>query len=96
MDYANELFQKDIQEAVSYLKSIGCSEIYLFGSLASGDATESSDIDIAVRGIPAEKFFYIYGQLMFRLSHEVDLVDLDLQEEFGNELQRSGSLKRVA
>lgn len=85
----------DVISAIDYLKSVGCSEIYLFGSLANGNASDSSDIDIAVRGINPDDFFYVYGQLMYRLQHRVDLVDLDLQEKFGNLLINSGELKRV-
>lgn len=44
---------RDIEIVTDYLKSVGCSKIYLFGSAAAGDASESSDLDIAVRGIPA-------------------------------------------
>lgn len=89
-------FQSDIEHAVDYLKSVGCSEIYLFGSLESGEPRSDSDIDIAVRGIQADQFFYIYGELMSRLKHRVDLVDLDLQKGFGQILVDSGSLRRVA
>lgn len=89
-------FQADVEAAVRYLISKGCSEIYLFGSLGSGASRQSSDIDIAVRGIRPEEFFAIYGELMTRLQHEVDLVDLDLQERFGRTLQDSGNLRRVA
>ena len=89
-------FQSDIEHAVEYLKSVGCSEIYLFGSLQSGESRTDSDIDIAVRGIEPEQFFYIYGELMSRLNHRVDLVDLDLQKDFGKTLVDSGSLRRVA
>ncbi|GAB6090723.1 nucleotidyltransferase family protein [Spirochaeta dissipatitropha] len=93
---SNERFNEDVLSAIDYLKSVGCSEIYLFGSLVNGNASDSSDIDIAVRGINPDDFFYIYGQLMYRLQHRVDLVDLDLQEKFGNLLINSGELKRVA
>lgn len=89
-------FRADVEIAVRYLTSKGCSEVYLFGSLGSGASREPSDIDIAVRGIRAEEFFAVYGELMTRLQHDVDLVDLDLQADFGRTLQDSGSLLRVA
>ena len=89
-------FHADVETAVRYLISKGCSEIYLFGSLGSGASRVTSDIDIAVRGIRPEEFFAIYGELMTRLQHEVDLVDLDLQASFGRTLVDSGSLRRVA
>ncbi len=88
-------FHKDISNVVSYLNSIGLEEIYLFGSIARNEATEDSDIDIAVRGIKAEEFFQVYGELMMRTSHTLDLIDLNLQESFGKQLSNSGELKRV-
>lgn len=93
---SDQRFNADVISAIDYLKSVGCTEIYLFGSIAHGNANDSSDIDIAVRGISPEDFFYIYGQLMYRLQHRVDLIDLDLQEKFGNILINSGELKRIA
>lgn len=92
----DQRFSEDVQSAIQLLQSVGCSEIYLFGSLARGTAEEDSDIDIAVRGIPAEKFFNVYGQLLMNLAHDIDLVDLDLQEEFGRELLSSTEMVRVA
>ena len=86
----------DLDRAVEYLKSIGCTEIYVFGSAARGDAREDSDLDIAVRGIPADKFFTFYGELMTRLSRPVDLIDLDLQRRFGEQLVACADLRRVS
>ena len=88
-------FHKDISNAISYLNSLGLEEIYLFGSLVRNEANENSDIDIAVRGIKAEDFFHIYGELMMKTSHTIDFIDLDLQESFGEQLTNSGELKRV-
>lgn len=89
-------FLADVETAVRYLTSKGCSEVYLFGSLGNGAARETSDIDIAVRGIKAEELFAVYGELMGQLQHPVDLIDLDLQASFSQTLEESGSLRRVA
>ena len=88
--------KEDLDRAAEYLKSIGCREIYVFGSAARGDEREGSDLDIAVRGIPADRFFAVYGELMTRLSRPVDLVDLDLQQRFGEQLLADAHLRRVA
>ena len=88
--------QDDLTRAIEYLKSVGCKEIFVFGSTARGDYREDSDLDIAVRGLPAERFFAVYGELMTRLSRPVDLVDLDLQERFGKQLLAGSELRRVA
>jgi predicted nucleotidyltransferase len=74
----------------------GCTEIFVFGSTARGDYKEDSDLDIAVRGVSAEKFFAVYGELMSRLSRPVHLANLDLQERFGKQLLSTSELRRVA
>lgn len=89
-------FLPDLQIAIEYLKSIGCSEVYVFGSIGHGGSHTQSDIDIAVRGIQPDKFFFVYGELISRLQHGVDLVDLDLQKDFGQSLLETGQLRRVA
>ena len=92
----NQSFLSDLEVAIDYLKSIGCFEIYLFGSLSENNTHADSDIDIAVRGIQAKDFFMVYGELMTRMKHKVDLIDLDLQKEFGERLEKTGCLKKVA
>ncbi len=94
-EYGEE-FREDLRNAVSYLKSVGCAEIYVFGSVEKGTHREGSDIDIAVRGVSPDQFFAVYGELMTRLAHSVDLVDLDLQPDFGKRLVASARLRRVA
>ncbi|MBI1764239.1 MAG: nucleotidyltransferase domain-containing protein [Acidobacteria bacterium] len=88
-------FEQDIQHAVEILKSGGCSEVFLFGSLAEGRAHEHSDIDLAVRGCPTGEFFPLFGELMFELHHSVDLIDLDAPDPFAQFLLQHGVLKRV-
>ncbi len=88
-------FQPDIDRAVAILKAGGCSEVFLFGSLAEGRAHEHSDIDLAVRGCPTSAFFHLYGELMFELRHAVDLIDLDAPDPFAQFLLQQGVLKRV-
>lgn len=95
-DFIDFRFREDLETAVHYLKAVGCTEIYIFGSLSAGQAHSQSDIDIAVRGLQPEKFFSVYGELMIKLNHRVDLVDLDLQKQFGDSLISNGNLRRVA
>ena len=88
-------FQPDLDRAVAILKDGGCSEVFLFGSLAEGRAHENSDIDLAVRGCPTGAFFRLLGELMFELRHAVDLVDLDAPDPFAQFLLQHGALKHV-
>ena len=91
----NSSFQPDIDRAVAILKAGGCSEVFLFGSLAQGRAHEHSDLDLAVRGCPTGAFFQLYGQLMGTLDHRVDLVKLDTADPFAQFLLEHGELLRV-
>ena len=88
-------FHADVIKAADILKSAGCGECYVFGSIADGRAGESSDIDLAVRGLPPEKFFYVYGQLSMQISRMIDLVDLDDGSRFSQKLQRREAMTRV-
>lgn len=88
-------FHEDLHNVVIYLNSIGIEEIYLFGSIARNEANETSDIDIAVRGIKSQDFFQVYGELLMKVTHHFDLVDLNLQEEFGNRLIKDKQLERL-
>ena len=53
--------------------------MYLFGSLASGDARPDSDVDLAVlapRPLPHDRLVRVREELAERLRRDVDLVDL--------------------
>jgi len=89
-------YQADIEKAISLLQQIGCTEIYIFGSVARGTSHDLSDLDFAVRGCPAEKFYYAVGKLISELSHPVDLIDLDRDIHFSQFLKENGDLVRVA
>ena len=69
--------KKEINEAVSLLvDKYGARRVFLFGSFARGESGEGSDIDLAVEGLPESEFFNAYGELLYTLSREVDLLDL--------------------
>ncbi len=90
-----EAFRSDIERAVEILKEGGCSEVFLFGSLAEGRSRESSDIDLAVRGCSPKRFFELLGKLLRSLSRSVDLVDLDSQDPFAKYLLDESELIRI-
>lgn len=91
-----ESHKKDIRTAVDILNREGCKEIYLFGSLAKGDYSERSDIDLAVKGIEKKSFFKILGKLLIALDHPVDLINLEKEDRFSAMLKKKGVLVRVA
>ncbi len=90
-----DAFQEDIRRAVEILKSAGCTDIFLFGSLTKERAGADSDLDLAIRGCPPGNFFHLLGQLMFELDHPVDLVDLDSADPFARYLEEKGNLIRI-
>ena len=68
------------RKAAKLLRSkFGAKEIILFGSLARrGGFTLFSDIDLAARGIPSERFFAVVGAVTgFSADFKIDLVELE-------------------
>jgi len=95
MPNISSAIQSDIDKAADILKSAGCIECYIFGSVSEGRADDKSDIDIAIRGLPPEKFFYVYGQLALHIRRAIDLVDLDDGTRFSQKLRRREAMTRV-
>jgi len=89
------IYESDLHRAVEILKGAGCTQIFLFGSLATGQVSDQSDIDLAVRGCPKGKFFHLLGRLVFELKHPVDLVNLDSRDAFARYLEEKKELLRV-
>ena len=87
--------KKDIERAVKILTDAGCKEVFVFGSLAEGNAEAGADIDLAIRGCPPGKFFNLLGRLLLELDHPVDLVDLDKNKALESYLVREGILLHV-
>ena len=87
--------REDIERAIEILKEEGCSEVFLFGSAATGGHQKFSDLDIAVRGCPKGRFFHVWARLFMNLSRPVDLVKLDSGDPFAQFLLTGGELLRV-
>lgn len=88
-------FQQDVAQAVEILKQEGCSEVYLFGSGATSNVLDDSDIDLAVRGCPPERFFRVFGMLLIELERSVDLIDLDAPNAFVQHLLNKEQIIRI-
>jgi predicted nucleotidyltransferase len=88
-------YRKDIEKATNLLKKEGCETVYLFGSMVTGKIHQNSDIDIGVKGLPAEKFFKVYSKLYMDLDNKVDLVDFDYDNQFFSLLERIGEVVKV-
>ena len=90
-----EAYQKNVRRAVKILKGAGCTDIFLFGSLATGNIRGESEIDLAIRGCPKGEFFHLLGRLLFELDYPVDLVNLDRQDAFARYLDKEGELLQI-
>jgi predicted nucleotidyltransferase len=90
-----EPYRRQIRRAASILREAGCTQVFLFGSLATGEIKDRSDIDLAVRGCPRGEFFLVLGRLILELDYPVDSVNLDSQDAFARYLEREGDLLQV-
>ena len=85
-----------IRRAAEVLKSFGAKEVYLFGSAATGQMDEHSDIDLAVTGLPPGVFFTAWAKAVREFpGREMDLVDLDKGDAFSKYLIENGDLHLV-
>ncbi len=90
------ILEERVKEAVAALIEAGATEVYLFGSAATGTLREDSDIDLAVRGLPDAVFFKAMGRVGSILQMPVDLVTLDDDTPFTRYLKEENELIRVA
>jgi predicted nucleotidyltransferase len=88
-------YQADAERAVHIAREEGCSQVLLFGSVVNGRAGARSDLDVAVRGCPPDRFYRLLGRLMEELCHPVDLIDLDVEVNVAQYLEEEGQLVHV-
>lgn len=66
------------QKAAALLKQeFGATQVILFGSLLTDYFHEHSDIDLAVIGLPKNKYFQAVGKLLALGNFDFDLVEMD-------------------
>ena len=81
--------------AANLLRSMGASQVFVFGSLVRGELRPDSDIDIAVSGLPANVYFSAVSRASDILGRPVDLLDLDDDTPLVRHVLGSGELVRV-
>ena len=91
----NNDIDSKILNAVKAIRKLGAIDVFLFGSAAHGEIDDSSDVDIAVTGLPPEIFFRAMSEASEILKKQVDLVDLDEDTPFTRHLKEEGELLRV-
>ena len=77
--------------AANLLRSMGASEVFVFGSLVRGELRPDSDIDMAVSGLPAKVYFSAVSRVSDLLGRPVDLLDLGDDTPLVRHLLGSGS-----
>lgn len=92
----DERIRNLLRQGAELLRDAGAREVYVFGSMAAGKARENSDVDLAVTGLPPERFFTAMARLEDLFDRGVDLVDLDDATPFTDYLRQKGLLRRVA
>lgn len=85
-----------VEQAAAILREYGATEVYAYGSVVTGRwDPEWSDIDLAVRGVPPERFYAAGGAVMRAVPREVDVLDLDIPCRLSVFLEEEGDLVRV-
>jgi len=71
----------------------GVRRVWLFGSLAWGDPTETADLDLAVEGLDPMRYFAALGDLLLEAPCRVDLVRLEeAPHALRQRIQKEGQL----
>lgn len=85
-----------VTAAAAALRRDGATEVYLFGSFAEGRARADSDLDLAVLGLPADRFYAALARASDAAGIMVDVVCLEDDTPFIRALKTHGGLRRVA
>ena len=96
IDSLPKKIKEEIELAKMIILAAGAKELYIFGSIANGEYSEDSDLDIAVVGLEKKKFFQVYGELLSKVHRSVDIVGLDYNTDFSEQIKKNGHLIRVA
>ena len=83
------LLETDRSAIVEVANRYGVRQVLLFGSSLDQDK-DTTDIDIAVDGIAPGLFFKFYGELIFKLSKPLDVVDLSMNNSFTDVIRKEG------
>ena len=85
-----EIFNLCVTELKKYFKPLNVKSLYITGSLLIPYRFRSqSDIDIAVEGLPQEKYFQAIFELEELLSRKVEIIELE-NCRFAGKIMASG------
>lgn len=72
-----QVLSAKLSRANEILVQQGAKRTWVFGSIARGDASDTSDVDLAVEGLPTAAYFTVLAELMHHFGVRVDLVRLE-------------------
>lgn len=84
-----------ISTVAAVLRKHGARDVFVFGSAATGRAGVNSDLDVAIRGLPPERFFAAVAAASRSSDRSIDVIDLDEDSAFVRHLISEGLLQRV-
>ncbi|MFN9175267.1 MAG: nucleotidyltransferase family protein [Synechocystis sp.] len=92
--YLAQQARKNLETIIDYLtKTFPIKKIILFGSLVKNKFTETSDIDLAVEGIPPALYFSALAQVNALGDRWIDLKPLeDLNPHFLQRVMETGEV----
>jgi len=92
----SEELRSRLVRAASYLKGEGAQEVWLFGSQASGQATERSDVDLVVIGLSLDLYTEIVGTVRTIIGRPLDMVLMSKRQFDGFFIGQARSVRRLA
>ncbi len=69
-----EMLRAALPHLATVVRDLGAARVVVFGSVAEGGVHERSDIDLAVTGLPADRYWEALGRLGAEAPCAVDLV----------------------
>ncbi len=69
--------QSDLLKAKNILTRNGATQIILYGSMARGDFSAESDIDLCVSGLAGLSYFRAVGECLKEIDSHVSIVPLE-------------------
>ena len=96
--YLAQQARQNLETIIQYLiQAFPIKKIILFGSLVKNKFTETSDIDLAVEGIPPAAYFQVLAQVNALSDRWIDLKPLeDLDPHFLQRVMQTGEVFYVS
>jgi predicted nucleotidyltransferase len=88
-----EDLKKMILKAGEVLQANGATEVFFFGSITSALRSERTPLDLAVSGLPPEKFYEAMGGMLSVVKRRCNLVDLDEPTPYVEYLKSHGKIQ---